>query len=151
MFESNSNQIDELIQLLRNNQWTDEQWQLACKSLDSLTDNITTTVLETCNAPPIPTLPNRIAEQEGYLPKKPQKKWKLNLSAYHLIRKTIYTIKNNPNWRTHPIITHNLNNHTHIAIPPPPDPSIGHDSWVEDYHPKAPTLGCVVVQVRARG
>ena len=72
-FERHSNQIDELTQLLKNNQLTCEQWQLACNSFNILTDNITTAVLETCSAPPIPTLPEQIAQQGGYLLKKSQK------------------------------------------------------------------------------
>ena len=107
-----------------------EQWQLACNSFDTLTDNITTTVLETCRATPIPTLPTHIAKQDRYLPKKSQKQWKLNLSTYHLIRKTIYIIKNNPNWCTHPFVTHELINHTHTTIPPPSDPSLEYNSWI---------------------
>jgi hypothetical protein len=110
---------------------TNEQWQLACNSLNTLTDNITTIVLETCSAPPIPILPPRIANQGGYLPKKSQKLWKTHLSTYHLIRKVIYITKNNPNWRTHPIITHEISNHTYTAIPPPPNPSLPHDSWID--------------------
>ena len=120
--ENNSNQIDELIHILKYNHLTKEQWQQACNSLNTLTDNITNTLLETCSAPPIPILPNNIANQGGYLPKKSQKSWKKHLSTYHLIRKTIYITKNNPNWRVHPIITQEITNHTHATIPPPPDP-----------------------------
>ena len=119
-FENNSDQIDELIQLLKNNHLSNEQWQIACDSFNSLTDNITTTVLETCKAPPIPTLSNKIAKQGGSFPKKLQKEWKKHLSTYHLIRKTIYIIENNPNWRTHPIITQEINNHIYVTILPPP-------------------------------
>ena len=72
-FETHSTQIEELTQFLQNNQLTNEQWQLACTSFHTLTENITTTVLETCTAPPIPTLPTHIAKQGGYLPKKSQK------------------------------------------------------------------------------
>ena len=80
-FETHSNQIDELIQLLQINQLTSEQWQLACTTFNTLTDNIITTILDTCSAPLIPTLPNHITKQGGYLPKKAQKQWKLNLST----------------------------------------------------------------------
>ena len=131
-FESNSNHIDELIILLEHNHLTNEQWQIACNSLNTLTDNITTTVLETCTVPPIPILPNKIANQGGYLPKKPQKLWKTHLSTYHLVRKIIYIIKNNPNWRTHPIITHEISNHTYATISPPPNPSLPHNSLIEE-------------------
>ena len=129
-FEIHSNQIEEFTQILQNNQLTNEQWQLACTSFNILTDNITTTVLETCTAPPVPTLPTHIAKQGGYLPKKTQKHWKLNLATYHLIRKIIYIIKNNPNWRTHPIIIQEIPNHSHTTIPPPPDPNLEYESWI---------------------
>jgi hypothetical protein len=76
-------------------------------------------------------LPTRIANQGGYLPKKIQKIWKTHLSTYHLLRKVIYTIKTNPNWRTHPIITHEIGNHPHTTIPPPPNPPLTHDSWID--------------------
>ena len=36
------------------------------------------------------------------------------------------------NWRTHPIITQEINNHTHTTITPPPNPSLPHDSWIDD-------------------
>ena len=122
--------IDELTQLLQNKQLTSEQCQLACNSFNTLTDNITTTVLETCGAPPIPILPSHIAKQGGYLPKKSQKQWKLNLFTYHLIRTTIYIIKNNPNWRTHPIITQEIINHSHTTLPPPPNHFLEYDLWI---------------------
>ena len=80
--------------------------------------------------PTHPTLPNPIARQGGYLPKKPQKDWKLHLSTYHLIQKATSIIKNNLNWRNHPIITQEINNHTHTNIPPPPKPALVHDSWI---------------------
>ena len=40
--------------------------------------------------------------------------------------------KNNMNWRTHPIITQEINNHTHTTITPPPNPSLLHNSWIDD-------------------
>jgi hypothetical protein len=115
---------------LEQNHLTTEQWHLACNSLDTLTDNITTTVLETCSAPPIPILPHRIANQGGYLPKKSQKIWKTHLSTYHLIRKLIYIINNNHNWRTHPIVTHEIRNHSYTPIPPPPHLSQSPAPWL---------------------
>ena len=59
----------------------------------------------------LPDLTNRAAQQGGFLPRKIQRKWKKYLSTYHLIRKTIYLIKNSPNWQAHPIIEE-LKNHS---------------------------------------
>jgi hypothetical protein len=129
-FEQHFNQIDELTQLLSNNQLTPIQWQLVCNLFTTLIDNISTAVLATCSAPPIPILPTHIATQGGYLPKKSQKQWKLNLSTYHLIRKAIYIIKNNSRWHSHPIITQGLSNHSHVTLPPPPDPPLEYETWI---------------------
>ena len=71
-FEQHSHQIDELTQLLQNNQLTHDQWQLACNSFTTLTDYIFTAILATCSTLPIPILPNHIANQGGYIPKKAQ-------------------------------------------------------------------------------
>ena len=129
-FEQHSHHIDELTQLLEHSQLTNEQWQLACNSFTVLTDKISNAVLITCTAPPIPVLPDHIAKQGGYLPKKSQNQWKQNLSTYHLIRKTICIIKNNLTWRTHPIITQGIINHPHATIPPPPASHLEHDEWI---------------------
>lgn len=137
-FETNSNQLNDLAQLLKNHtNLTTKQLQSACTSLETLIANISNTVLETCTTPPAPILPDKIAKQEGYLPKKLKKQWKKLLTTYHLIRKTIYITKNNPNWRDHPIIQETAN-HTHnILLAPPPrthpptrhmDSRLGHKS-----------------------
>ena len=109
---------------------THAQWQLACNAFTIFTDKISHAILATCSAPPIPVLPPHIAKQGGYLPKKSQKQWKLNLSTYHLIRKIIYILKKNPTWRTHPLITQGLITHTHTYIPPPPAPHLPYDDWI---------------------
>ena len=129
-FEQHSHQMDELTQLLEHNRLTHTQWQLACNSFTILTDKISHAVLNTCSALPIPVLPNHIAKQGGYLPKKSQKQWKLHLFTYHLIRKTIYIIKNNPTWRTHPLITQGLITHPHATIPPPPASHLPYNDWI---------------------
>ena len=95
-----------------------------------LTDNISNAVIATWSAPPIPILPNHIAKQGGYLPKKFQKQWKLNFSTYHLICKAIYIIKNNPSCQTHPIVTQGIINHPHVNLPPPPAPHLPYDEWI---------------------
>ena len=129
-FEQHSHQIDELTLLLEHDQLTHAQWQLACNAFTILTDKIFHAILATYSVPPIPALPTHIAKQGGYLPKKPQKQWKLNLSTYHLIRKIIYIIKNNPTWLTHPLITQGLNTYRHAHIPSPPAPHLPYDDWI---------------------
>jgi hypothetical protein len=49
-----------------------------------------------------------------------KKKWKKDLSTYHIIRKAIKTITQDTNWRTHLILT-NLQNHQLAEIPNPPN------------------------------
>ena len=44
--------------------------------------------------------------------------------------KTIYTIKNSPNWSTRPIID-KLKNHTQVTIPPPPNQESTHQEWIK--------------------
>ena len=78
---------------------------------------------------PLPTLTNRTAQQGGFMPRKIQKQWKKHLSTYHLIRKTIYLAKHNPQWLTHPIIEE-LKNHTHTNIPPPPNQIHLQQEWL---------------------
>ena len=63
------------------------------------------------------------------MPRKIQKQWKKHLSTYHLIRKTIYLAKHNPQWLTHPIIEE-LKNHTHTNIPPPPNQIHLQQEWL---------------------
>ena len=60
------------------------------------------------------------------MPRKIQKQWK---NTYHLIRKTIYLAKNNPQWQTHPIIE-TLKNHNHTIIPPLPNQEPLRQEWL---------------------
>ena len=106
------------------------QWQTSCTKLDHLIQKISDKIQYTCSAPPLPDLTNRTRQQGGFLPRKLQKKWKRHLSAYHLIMKTIYTIKNTPNWPTHPIIE-KLQNHTPVNIPPPPNHEPNQQEWIK--------------------
>ena len=63
------------------------------------------------------------------MPRKIQKQWKKHLNTYHLIRKTIYLAKNNPQWQTHPIIE-TLKNHKHVNIPPLPNQEPLQQEWL---------------------
>ena len=119
-FEENAIQLNELITILSQDQLDIMQWQTSCTKLDHLIQKISDKIQDTCSAPPLPDLTNRTSQQGGFLPRKLQKKWKQHLSTYHLIRKAIYTIKNTPNWPTHPIIEE-LQNHTQVNIPPTPN------------------------------
>jgi hypothetical protein len=112
-----------------NSQITDEQWKEACTKLDLLIQKISDKIQETCNAPPIPNLTNRTTQQGGFLPRKLQKKWKKHLHTYHLIRKAIHLTKTFPIWQTHPIIEE-LQNHTHVTIPPPPNQEPNQQEWI---------------------
>ena len=97
-FETNSNQINELIQLLEHNDHlTEDQWHTTCTSLDTLISNISTLVLETCSVPPILTIPNRIANQGATYPRNYKRNGKTTFQPTILSEKTIYTIKNNQN------------------------------------------------------
>jgi hypothetical protein len=104
-FEANSTQLTELTNLLENhNNITLYQWQEACTTLDNIVKNISISIEKTCKATPIPTLTTRTTQQGGFLPRKLSKTWKKHLNTYHLIRKTIYIVKNNPHWQNHPIL-----------------------------------------------
>ena len=118
-FEKNSIQINALTTLLENHDHlTNNQWQNACDSLDTIIKRILQTIEETCSATPIPSLTTRTTQQRGFLPRKLARQWKKYLLTYHLIRKTIYITKNDPNWLTHPIL-YEIHNHQHVHIPNP--------------------------------
>ena len=119
LFVENALQLTELTNIVGNNHLTNAQWHSSCTKLDHLIQKNSDKIQDTCSAPPFPDLTSRTSQQGGFLPRKLQKKWKQHLSTYHLIRKAIYTIKNSPNWPTHPIID-KLKNHTQVHIPPPP-------------------------------
>jgi hypothetical protein len=98
--------------------------------MDQMIQNISKIIEDICTAPPIPTLTNLTTKQGGYLHRKFQKLWKKELSTYHITRKTIKLTVQNPNWRTHPLIT-NLQNHPHTTIPNPlNDPTIINE-WIK--------------------
>ena len=119
-FKDNSIQINALINLLENyDHLTNNQWQNACDSLDTIIRKNSQNIEETCSAAPTPQLTNRTAQQGGFLPRKLAKPWKKHLATYHLIRKTIYITKNDPNWQTHPILNE-IHNHQHVQISNPP-------------------------------
>ena len=117
-FEENAIQLNEMTILLSKNHSNQEQWQQACNHMDQIIQKISETIKNTCSMAPLPTLTNITIQQGGFLPRKLQKIWKNQINTYHLIRKAIYTTKNIANSRTHSIINE-LNNHTHINIPPP--------------------------------
>jgi exonuclease III len=111
--ETNTNQIQHLTNILQNNiKLPQNQWQQVYEEMDQIIKNISKIIEDTCSVPPIPTLTNLTSKQGGYLPIKLQKIWKKELSTYHITRKTIKLTTQNPNWRTHPLIT-NLQNHPH--------------------------------------
>ena len=130
-FEANSIQINALTSLLENhNHLTPDQWKEACIALDNIIDKISDTIEITCKATPIQTLTNRTAQQGGFLPRKLSKEWKKQLETYHLIRKTIYIAKNNPQWQTHPILNE-IRNHQHVQIPYPPTTNTPPNEWID--------------------
>jgi hypothetical protein len=101
--EQNTNQIQLLTNLLQNNTTLSQnQWQQICVEMDSMVQNISKIIEDTCTAPPIPTLTHQTNKQGGYLPRKLQKLWKKEISTYHVIRKTIkLTTQNNNGEPTH--------------------------------------------------
>jgi hypothetical protein len=102
-FEANSTQLNELTSLLENhNHLTPDQWHEACITLDNIVEKISDTIGKTCKAIPIQNLTNITSQQGEFLPRKLSKEWKKHLDTYHLIRKTIYIAKNNPQWQIHP-------------------------------------------------
>jgi hypothetical protein len=106
------------------------QWQQICVEMDSMVQNISKIIEDTCTAPPIPTLTHQTNKQGGYLPRKLQKLWKREISTYHVIRKTIKLTTQNSNWRTHPLVT-NLQNHPHANIPNPPNDPMLINDWIK--------------------
>lgn len=128
-FEEKSIQIIALITLLKNyDHLTNNQWQNACDSFDIIIQKITQNIHETCSAAPTPHPTNRTAQQGGFLPRKLAKPQKKHLATYHLIRKTIYIAKNDPNWQTYPI----LNEIQHVQIPNPPTTNTSLNEWIDE-------------------
>ena len=119
-FEENAIQLNNITDLLSLDQLTENQWQSTCSHLDHIIQKISETIESTCSTIPIPTLSNRTSQQGGFWPRKLKKLWKKHIKTYHLIRKTIYITNNTINWHNHPIM-YELNSHTHINIPPPPN------------------------------
>lgn len=111
--------MDSLILLLQQETLTDPQWCHACNKLETLIENISVIIQNTCIAPPVQPFTQHTIQQGGYLPMKLQKEWKKHLSTYHLIRKAIYILQHILNSTTHPIILQ-LQNQPHIQIPLPP-------------------------------
>jgi hypothetical protein len=129
-YETNSQNMDNLILLLQQEQLTALQWTNTCNKLDTLTDNISSIIQNTCTTYPIQPLTQRTMHQGGYLPIKLQKQWKKHLSTYHLIRKAIYISQNTPNWTTHPLILQ-LHTYPHTQIPPPPNDAQLLNGWIQ--------------------
>jgi len=75
-YEENTLQINELTSSLLHDHLTQNQWQSACLNLDNLIQKLSNKIQETCSAPPLPPLTNRIKKQGGFLPRKLQNKWK---------------------------------------------------------------------------
>ena len=131
-FEENSIQIDTLTNILKNHDHlTHIQWQNACAALDIIIGKISQNIEGTCSASPLPQLTSRTAQQGGFLPRKIAKQWKKYLATYHLIRKTIYITKNDPNWHTHPILNE-IQNHQHVQIPHPPTTNNPPNEWINE-------------------
>ena len=122
-FEENAIQLNNITNLLLLDQLTKNQWQSTCAQLDHIIQKIFETIVKTCSSTPRPTLTSRASKQGGFLPRKLQKIWKKHIKTYHLIRKAIYITNNTINWHNHPIM-YELNNHTHINIPPPPNENL---------------------------
>ena len=53
-----------------------------------------------------------------------------HLNTYHLIRKSIYIVQNDPLWQSHPILNE-LRNYQHTTIPPPPITTVSPTDWIE--------------------
>ena len=128
-YEANTLQINELTNILEHNQLTNNQWQLACTTLDHLIQEISNKIQENCGAPPSQHLQLAQHSKEASCQEKFKKKWKKHLSTYHSIRKTIYLAKNNLQWQTHPIIE-TLTNHKHVNIPPLPTQEPLQQEWL---------------------
>jgi hypothetical protein len=88
--ETNTNQIQQLTNLLQNNTTLSQnQWLQFYLEMDQMIQRISEIIEDTCTVPPIPILTCLTSKQGGYLPIKLQKLWKKELSLYHIIRKTI--------------------------------------------------------------
>ena len=130
-FEENSIQIKTLTTLLENHQHLNpDQWSEACTKLDHIVNKISETIEKTCTSNPIHNLTNRTSQQGGFLPRKLARKWQGHLNTYHLIKKTIYIVQNDPLWHTHPILN-NIRNHQHTNIPHPPVTTTIPTEWIE--------------------
>ena len=55
-FETNSFQLTDLITLLQHKHFTEHQWFEVCLQLDTLINNISTTIHDTCTVPPLSPL-----------------------------------------------------------------------------------------------
>ena len=130
-FEENAIQLNNITNLLSLDQLTENQQQLACSQLDHIIQKISETIENTCCTTPIPTLTNRASQQGDFLPRKLQKLWKKHIKTYHLIIKAIYITNNTINWCNHPIM-YELNSHTHINIPPPPNDDLLKNDWIKE-------------------
>ena len=131
-FEENAIQLNNITDLLSLDQLTENQWQSTCSQLDHIIQKISKTIVSTCSTTPIPTLTNKTSQQGGFLSRKLQKLLKIHIKTYHLIRKAIYITNNTINWRNHPIM-YELNNHTHINIPPPPpNDDLQKNDWIKE-------------------
>jgi hypothetical protein len=72
--EKNTNQIQQLTNLLQNNTTLSQnQWQQICGEMDLIVQNISKMIEDTCTTPLIPTLTYLTNKQGGYLPRKLQK------------------------------------------------------------------------------
>ena len=130
-FEENAIQLNNINNLLSMDQLNENQWQSTCSQLDHIIQKISETITNTCSTTPIPTLTNRTSQQGGFLPRELQKQWKKHIKTYHLIRKAIYITNNTINWHNHPIM-YELNSHTHINIPPPPNDNLLKNDWIKE-------------------
>ena len=78
-FEENAIQLNNISALLSLDQFTQNQWQLACLQMDHIIQKIFETIENTCSATPIPTLTNRASQQGGFSPRKLQRIWKKHI------------------------------------------------------------------------
>ena len=131
-FERNLTQINELTSLLENNNHLNPTlWQEACMSLDNIIGEISETIEKTWKAVPLPHVTNRTTQQGSFLPRKLAKEWKKHLATYHLIIKTIYIAKHNPQWQTHPILNE-IHSHHHVQISHPPTIDTTPNEWIDE-------------------
>ena len=75
-FTQHSLLIDELTTLLQPSHLSLAQWNNACSQLDLIILLLSSTLQQTCIAPPIPTLTTHTNHLDGYLPRNIQKTWK---------------------------------------------------------------------------